>query len=552
MSPLCDVGGSGGTFTSKDASLHRAGRAAAGVRLLVAAAVAAAGTAASGQSIISTDVPAGTGWITPFTISGDGMWGTGYASNAHSYRWTAASGFTDLGIRAGTYATQARSISHDGSVIVGQSYPLSGHFYAFRWTAAGGLVNLGALPGGDFSYGNGVSANGMVVVGQSNDSTSVYRAYRWSAGVMTALPRVAGSISDAEAWGTNADGSVVVGQDYVGGTASGYRGFRWTSSGGTQTLLPLAGHRSSRAFCVSANGAVIAGVSNLVGIDFSIPVIWNAAGNVTALSMPANMTEAQPSAISADGSVIGLLARMNGDPRAGMWTAATGAVDLNAYLPTIGVDMTGWVLTRTYGVSGDGRTIVGEGAYQNPIGVYHQGAFILSLGCTLPPTVRTHPHASSVCPGDTATFTVSASGTGPFTYSWRAGGTPISPQSNPSAGTATLVLTAVLPADVAAGPYDCIVMNPCGDVTSNAAALELAERCSLADLVGTGGGPVVCGDSTVDGADFIAFINSFAIGDASIDPLADVAGAGDDGLEPDGTIDGSDFIAFINSFAIGC
>jgi phosphoglucosamine mutase len=58
-------------------------------------------------------------------------------------------------------------------------------------------------------------------------------------------------------------------------------------------------------------------------------------------------------------------------------------------------------------------------------------------------------------------------------------------------------------------------------------------------------------DGTVDGSDFIAFINSFSIGDATIDPLADVAGAGDDGLEPDGTIDGSDFIAFINSFAIG-
>jgi probable HAF family extracellular repeat protein len=532
--------------------LHRAGRAAAGIRLLGFLAAAAACASASGQSIISTDVPAGTGWITPFTISGDGLSGTGYASNAHSYRWTAAGGFTDLGIRAGTYATQATSMSHDGSVIVGQTYPLAGRFRAFRWTEAGGLVDLGVLPGGDFSYGHGVSANGLVVVGQSNDGSSVYRAFRWSAGVMTALPRVAGSISDAKAWGTNSDGSVVVGQDYVGGTASGYRGFRWTSATGTQTLNPLPGHRSSKALCISANGAVIAGTSCVVGIDYPVPVIWNTSGAITALSMPANMTEAQPSAISADGSVIGLLARMNGDTRAGMWTAATGAVDLNAYLPTIGLDMTGWVLTRTYGVSADGRTIVGDGAYQNPIGTYHQGEFVLSLGCTMPPTIRINPVSANVCPGDTATFTVSAGGTGPFTYSWRAGGTPISTLGNPSAGTATLMLTAVLPADVAAGPYDCIVMNPCGDVASNTAELELAERCSLADLVGTGGGPVVCGDSTIDGADFIAFINSFAIGDATIDPLADVAGAGDDGLEPDGTIDGSDFIAFINAFAIGC
>jgi hypothetical protein len=52
------------------------------------------------------------------------------------------------------------------------------------------------------------------------------------------------------------------------------------------------------------------------------------------------------------------------------------------------------------------------------------------------------------------------------------------------------------------------------------------------------------GDGSVDGGDFIAFINSFAIGDASVDPLADVI--------VDGTIDGSDFIAFINAFGAGC
>jgi hypothetical protein len=70
-------------------------------------------------------------------------------------------------------------------------------------------------------------------------------------------------------------------------------------------------------------------------------------------------------------------------------------------------------------------------------------------------------------------------------------------------------------------------------------------RC-LADL-NTGSGP----DGTVDGADFIAFINSFAIGEPAIDPAADITGGGD-GSQPDGTIDGSDFIAFINAFAAGC
>jgi uncharacterized repeat protein (TIGR01451 family) len=63
------------------------------------------------------------------------------------------------------------------------------------------------------------------------------------------------------------------------------------------------------------------------------------------------------------------------------------------------------------------------------------------------------------------------------------------------------------------------------------------------------------GDGTPDGSDFIAFINSFGIGDAQIDPAADVAGGGNPNLPeggPDGTIDGTDFIAFINAFGAGC
>ena len=68
----------------------------------------------------------------------------------------------------------------------------------------------------------------------------------------------------------------------------------------------------------------------------------------------------------------------------------------------------------------------------------------------------------------------------------------------------------------------------------------------LADLVGPGGDPP--GDGTVDGSDFIAFINAFA---AEL-PLADVAGGDPQGgVSGDGTVDGSDFIAFINSFAEG-
>jgi len=82
------------------------------------------------------------------------------------------------------------------------------------------------------------------------------------------------------------------------------------------------------------------------------------------------------------------------------------------------------------------------------------------------------------------------------------------------------------------------------------AAAEQAIRnpACLADLVADG---APGRDGTIDGSDFIAFINSFAIGDAEIDPAADICDGG--GTPPgDGTIDGADFVAFINAFAAGC
>lgn len=75
--------------------------------------------------------------------------------------------------------------------------------------------------------------------------------------------------------------------------------------------------------------------------------------------------------------------------------------------------------------------------------------------------------------------------------------------------------------------------------------------CSAADIAG--GGPTgLQPDGTVDGNDFVAFINSFALGDPAISAIADLAGGGPDGNLADGVIDGTDFVAFINAFAIGC
>ena len=62
--------------------------------------------------------------------------------------------------------------------------------------------------------------------------------------------------------------------------------------------------------------------------------------------------------------------------RALLWTAATGIVDLNTYLPLQGVDTSGWQLTYARAISADGRSISGEGVHNG----LNRGWLVTGLG----------------------------------------------------------------------------------------------------------------------------------------------------------------------------
>lgn len=136
--------------------------------------------------------------------------------------------FTPLGdLPGGDFESRAFGVSADGSVVVGESPSTSVvpglstvASEAFRWTNGGGLVGLGDLPGGGFdSEARGVSADGSVVVGQGY-SASGYEAFRWtSGGGMVSLRdllvnRGVTNLTDwmlTEAQGVSADGRTIVG-----------------------------------------------------------------------------------------------------------------------------------------------------------------------------------------------------------------------------------------------------------------------------------------------------------------------------------------------------
>jgi probable HAF family extracellular repeat protein len=62
--------------------------------------------------------------------------------------------------------------------------------------------------------------------------------------------------------------------------------------------------------------------------------------------------------------IVGGSSSFSGD-RAFRWTSGGGMVDLNTYLPTLGIDLSGWTLREARGLSADGLNIVGQGIHNN-------------------------------------------------------------------------------------------------------------------------------------------------------------------------------------------
>jgi hypothetical protein len=101
---------------------------------------------------------------------------------------------------------------------------------------------------------------------------------------------------------------------------------------------------------------------------------------------------------------------------------------------------------------------------------------VTSAGATLvvdvAPVITTQPASQTVDEGNTATFTVVATGTPAPTYQWYLGGIPLS-----GATSSTLTIGNVQPAN--AGSYTVIVTNSISSVTSKAATLTVDAAPSI-------------------------------------------------------------------------
>lgn len=238
---------------------------------------------------------------------------------------------TDLG--PASLTSVAYAASADGSVIVGR-----GSQYAFRSTPTGIETYLPA-PDHTQTAAFGVSADGRVVVGASMEdsgSTNPAQAASWKDGVRTDLPYITGFTRRSEARDVSPDGRAVVG--YCMNNSSIMRASLWLDSGPVDLgALPVTVRTPmSIARGVSADGSVVVGASGRS---------TTTSGEIT-------------------------------DTKAFIWTQQTGMVALEQLLQsTYGVDLMGWQLSYAFGISDDGRTIVGQG--RNPLG--HSAAWIVTI-----------------------------------------------------------------------------------------------------------------------------------------------------------------------------
>ncbi|MFX0194664.1 MAG: hypothetical protein ACFFCW_00980 [Candidatus Hodarchaeota archaeon] len=309
----------------------------------------------------------------------------------------ATASFQGLGdLPGGDFFSVARSVSADGSTVVGESISASG-IEAFRWTFAGGMAGLGDLPGGIFeSIAQGVSEDGSVVVGASRSDPyyEYWEAFRWvdlnnndlvdaderlDVRPEFALGDLPGGAFISAAADISHDGSVIAGQ---GHSDSGFEAFRWVDLNGNNVVdanerldhpgnhgmfglgdLP-GGSFLSAGYGISADGSFLTGQGESVsGNEAFHWVDLNANGLVDeneklelhpefALGdLPGGMFNSLAWGISSDGSTVVGYSYSGTHHEAFRWTNEGGMVGLN---PIPGEHSVAW------DASADGSVVVGS------------------------------------------------------------------------------------------------------------------------------------------------------------------------------------------------
>ncbi len=333
--------------------------------LVTTAALASAGLAQpSFQGLGTLPMPGGPARLEVANVTADGSVITGRVvppgntGPTTPFRWTASGGPQVLGPAFGQPDTYASGVSSDAATIVGYTGGTSSN-HAFRWSQSQGFTELAPLPGDEGAIAGAISRDGSITAGGSYLSTRGYRIVRWSpSGTAQDLGTLPGDYQ-AYMCGMSGDGSTIVGWSQG---PDGVQAFRTNAVGAMMPLWPLPSDNGI-ATAASYDGSFIAG-ERYFGSQQSLRAFrWSISGAVDVLGTLPGDVESNVSCISDDGMAVAGISGFQYTWRAFYWRPDLGMVDLNALLPQLGVDLTGWSLRFVDGMSADGRTLVGSGMH---------------------------------------------------------------------------------------------------------------------------------------------------------------------------------------------
>jgi hypothetical protein len=317
-------------------------------------------------------------------ISADGAVAGGVSTGipADAVRWNGSLGALPAPVAHGGMVTQG--LNGFGDAAAGLLIDGIGDSYAWRWDPIGGTQLLPWPLGALACFGNDIDVAGTVVVGTA-EMGGFTRALRWTQSGPVFLAQILGgmpaSVPWSEAIAVSNDGGFVAGTLEPSLPAVGIRAFRWEAASSITYTSPfLPGGTWASALGISGDGLHVVGTADAPTGNRAFR--WTIDGNLMLdlATVPGHTVSAAYDA-SQDGSiVVGYSAAPPLVPSvATLWTSALGMVDLNVYLPGIGVDCTNWVLRNCSGISDDGRSLTGTGAHQHAPNQWRTEGWILHV-----------------------------------------------------------------------------------------------------------------------------------------------------------------------------
>jgi len=383
------------------------------------------------------------------------------SGSARAWRWTAATGVSNLGFLSGATDSYGYGMSGDGLAVVGASG--AAFDVAHRWTSATGMQSLGSLSPGQPSFASAANFDGSVVIGYGYFGSGIESGWRWtSASGMQPIGQTLPGTNQSVALSTSSDAGITVGYCYNNAPALVYpSGCLWNAAGTVTPLGTLPGRVESVPGAVSRNGAVVVGYCADGTGQAVIPFRWTAATGMQQLALPAGATQGVAGSVNSDGSLIAGYTLVGASGiQACIWVAGVPQ-DVATYLQGRGATTTGWVLEGVL-VSADGSAFTGSGKLN---GVNKNWYISFGSGCTGAPVITASPGDQTVALGASASFTLSA--TGASGYQWYHDTASIA-----GAFGSTYTIVSVAAADV--GTYWCNVSNACGTSPSLPGTLALS------------------------------------------------------------------------------